>query len=546
MKVCVVQPAYSLNFAESDALFAWELAELDKCDETMDIIVLPEYSNVPSLAKTKEEMETSYEKYSKALLDKASETAKRCNATVFINCIYPHPTGLRNTTVAFSKNGEIAGTYSKQHLVPSEMNVYELDKDYTWEHSEPTILEVDGIRYGFLICYDFYFYEAFANIARYNPEVIIACAYQRSDTHEALEILAKFCAYNTNAYVVRSSVSLGADSPVGGCSMIVAPTGETLLNMKNEVGHGCAELDPKKRYLKAAGFGNPPATHHAYIEAGRRPWKYRPGGSAMVRHDEIMAYPRMCAHRGFNSIAPENSMPAFGAAIALGAEEIEFDLWMAKDGTIVSIHDPWLSRVSTGYDAVWKYTYPELLQYDFGIKHGEEFKGLKIPTFEDILKKFACHTVMNIHIKSMDDINPVPEEMLTEIIRLIDKYDCRKYSYFMSGNPAILGQLQRLAPDIVRCAGATNDPYEDLVTKAIQYDCKKIQLFEPHFKKNDPDYVEKMIKYAHDNNIVVNVFYADTYEDARHYLELGADTILTNDYQRVSAAADGIAKYLRR
>ena len=254
----------------------------------------------------------------------------------------------------------------------------------------------------------------------------------------------------------------------------------------------------------------------------------------------------MCAHRGFNTIAPENSMPAFGAAIALGAEEIEFDLWMAKDGTIVSSHDPWLSRVSTGYDAIWKYTYPELLQYDFGVKHGAEFTGLKVPTFEDILKKFACHTVMNIHIKSMDDVNPVPEEMLTEIIRLIDKYDCRKYSYFMSGNPAILGQLQQLAPDIVRCAGATNDPFEDLVDKAIKYDCKKIQLYQPHFKKNEPDYVAKTIKKAHDNNIVVNVFYADTVEEARHYLELGADTILTNDYQRVSAAADGFEKYLRR
>ena len=546
MKVCVVQPAYSLNFSESDALFAWELAELDKCDESMDIIVLPEYSNVPCLAKTKAEMEESYQKYIKALLDKASETAKRCTATVFVNCIYPHPTGLRNTTVAFSKDGSLAGTYSKQHLVPSEMDVYELDKDYTWEHSEPTILEIDGVRYGFLICYDFYFYEAFANIARYDPEVIIACAYQRSDSHDALEILARFCAYNTNAYVVRSSVSLGADSPVGGCSLIAAPDGKMLLNMKNEVGHACAEFDPHKRYLKAAGFGNPPATHHAYIEAGRRPWKYRPGGSAIVRHDEIMAYPRMCAHRGFNTIAPENSMPAFGAAVALGAEEIEFDLWMATDGTIVSCHDPRLDRVSTGSGYIWKYSYEELLQYDFGIKHGPEFAGLKVPTFEDILKKFACHTVMNIHIKSMDDINPVPEEMLTEIIRLIDKYDCRKYSYFMSGNPEILGQLQRLAPDIARCAGATNAPFEDLVDKAIKYECKKIQLYKPHFKKNEPDYIAKAIQKAHDNNVVVNVFYADDIEEARYYLELGADTILTNDYQRVSAAADGFEKYLRR
>jgi glycerophosphoryl diester phosphodiesterase len=237
-------------------------------------------------------------------------------------------------------------------------------------------------------------------------------------------------------------------------------------------------------------------------------------------------------------------MPAFGAAVALGAEEIEFDLWASSDGVIVSIHDPWLSRVSTGYDAVWKHTYEELLSYDFGIKYGEEFKGLKIPTFEDILKKFACHTVMNIHIKSMDDVNPIPEENIKEMIRLIDKYDCRKYSYFMSGNPAILEQLQRLAPDIARCAGATNDPFEDLVEKALKYDCKKIQLFQPHFAKNEPDYVKKAIDKAHENGIVVNVFYADTYEDAKHYLDLGADVILTNDYQRVACAADNHPKYL--
>ena len=52
-----------------------------------------------------------------------------------------------------------------------------------------------------------------------------------------------------------------------------------------------------------------------------------------------MPYPRVCAHRGFSTIAPENSMPAFGAAVAMGAEEIEFDLWYTKDGEIVSIFD---------------------------------------------------------------------------------------------------------------------------------------------------------------------------------------------------------------
>ncbi len=259
MKICTIQPPYSMDYSHADALFAWELAALDQCDDTMDVIVLPEYANVPAYAATKEEMLRCYEANSTALLEKAAATAKRCGATVFVNAITDAGSGLRNSTLAFSKNGELAGRYDKQHLVPSEMQVYELDKDYTYAYSAPTILEIDGVRYGFLICYDFYFYEGFSNLARFDPEVIIACAYMRSDSHDTLEMLTKFCAYNTNAYVVRSSVSLGENSPVGGCSMIAAPDGTVLVNLKNETGLACAEVDPHARHLKAAGFGNPPA-----------------------------------------------------------------------------------------------------------------------------------------------------------------------------------------------------------------------------------------------------------------------------------------------
>ena len=539
MKVCVVQPEYSFDYSKSDELFAAELKLFDDCDESMDIIVFPEYSNIPCLAKTKEAMEESYNKYGKPLLDKAAEAAKRCHATLFVNCIFPTESGLRNTTLAFDKTGNLAGRYFKQHLVPSEMNVYRLDKDYTFEPSEPTVIEIDGIRYGFLVCYDFYFYEAFSNIARYEPDIIIACSHQRSDTHDALEMMSKFCAYNTNAYVVRSSVSLGKDSPFGGCSMIVAPSGEVLANMKNGVGFATAELNPHKRHLKPAGFGNPPDVHHHYIEAGRRPWKYRPSGSAVVRFEDIMPYPRVCAHRGFNTIAPKNSMPAFGAAIALGADEIEFDLWSSKDGVIVSIHDASLDRVSDGEGYVWEHTYSELLQYDFGKRHGEEFKGLTIPTFEDILKKFACHTVMNIHVKSRDDENPLPEKTVAEIIRLIKKYDCEKHVYFMSGNPAVLLQLKEAAPEIVRCAGAGN-PNDDIIDKAIAAGAKKIQLFKPHFKHYSSDYVERMCERAHRLGIHVNMFYSDDADETVKFLETGVDTVLTNDYQRI---ADAVRKY---
>ena len=545
MKVCVIQPPYSLDFSRSDELFRWEMDALEKCDPSMDLIVLPEYSNAPALVSTKEELLISYEKYTETLLAKCAETAKRCEATLFVCCIYPTESGLRNTTIAFDRTGKEAGHYYKQHLVRSEMFGKELDKDYTWEFSEPTILDVDGVRYGFLICYDAYFYELFPNIARYNPDVIISCAHQRSDSHAALEIMTQFCAYNTNAYLIRSSVSLGEDSPNGGSSMIVTPEGKILGNLKSHPGMLCAEIDPHARYLKPAGFGNPPAPHHTYIDDGRRPWKYRPAGSAIVRHDEIMAYPRICAHRGWNSAAPENSLPAYGAAVALGAEEIEFDLWSTRDGVIVSCHDPKLDRVSTGTGHITEHTFAELRELDFGCKFSEKFTGLQIPTFEEILAKFSCHAVMNVHVKSMDSVNPLPQATVDEIVRLIYKYDCVKYCYIMSGNPAILAQFRDTAPEIARCAGA-GDWHQDIVDKAIAAGAKKIQLFKPHFKHYEADYMEKTIRRAHENGIVVNMFYSDDPEEARRYLEMGCDVILTNDYLRVAKAAEGMEKYLMR
>ena len=80
-------------------------------------------------------------------------------------------------------------------------------------------------------------------------------------------------------------------------------------------------------------------------------------------------------------------MPAFGAAVAMGAEEIEFDLWTTKDGVLVSCHDMVLDRVSNGTGNVYEHSYAELLELDFGAKHGVQFEGMRIPTLEEILKK---------------------------------------------------------------------------------------------------------------------------------------------------------------
>lgn len=526
MKACIIQAPYGTEFSDADKVFEKEIELLDSLDESIDIAVLPESCDAPAFTESAEERSVFFEKYNNTLLEKCSATAKRCNCLIFVSARSKHENGFRNTTFVFDRNGEIIGRYYKQHLTPRETKT--LDSGYSFDFSEPTVLTIEGIRFAFLTCYDFYFYDAISNIARQNVDIIIGCSHQRTDTHDALRTMSKYFAYNCNAYVLRASVSMGDDSPVGGTSLIAAPNGDILTEIESRVGIAAAEFDPKEKYFKPAGYNNPPSAHWQYVEKGRRPWKYRPAGSAIVRYDSIMDYPRVCAHRGFNTVLPENSLPAFGAAVALGAEEIEFDLWPTADGEIVSIHDPTLERVSDGSGKVYEKTYEELLCYDFGIKYGERFKGLKIPRFEDILKKLAGHTVMNIHIKTVPGVKGYDKKALGEIVRLIDKYDCRRHVYFMNGDDDVAREIKEFAPDIPLCLGAGNDKW-NIVDRAISIGCQKVQFHRNYMN-------EEMIKKAHENGIRCNVFWSDDPDEAVKFIKMGIDTVLTNDYLTVGEA----------
>ena len=500
----MLQPKYSFDENDIGKCFEGLLSLLEQCDESLDVIVLPEYSDVPADVKGKAGYYDAVVKYGGIILEKAKETAKRCSAIIFVNAGHQTVKGIRNTTYAINRDGEIIGRYFKAHPAPSEVKTdveggHELDVEYSYEYAPPYIIEVEGLRIGFLTCYDFYFYENFARIARENVDLIIGCSLQRTDTHEALSIINKFLCYQTNAYLIRASVSLGADSKVCGCSMVVSPKGEELLNLKNQVGLGICEINPKEKYYKAAGHLGALKSHYEYIEEGRRPWLYRNGGASVVPFESVMKYPRICAHRGFNTVAPENSLPAFGAAVALGAEEIEFDIWSTTDRVLVSSHDSSLERVSDGSGKIYEHTYEELLSLDFGFKRGEKFRGLKICTFEEILQKFAGRVIMNIHVKIWD-MN-FADTMMEEIVGLIRKYDCAKHVYFMTTNDAVIKNVMQYAPDISVCVGwnGNKEPLS-IVERAIALGAKKVQLFKPYFNQQSVD-------LAHEHGIFCNVFF---------------------------------------
>ena len=527
MKAYIIQPPYSRDLSCSDDYFNFKLEKLNECDETADIIVLPEYSDVPCATTNREETLFYHKKYIDTLLEACKETAKRCDALVFVNALYEINGNYRNTTYVFNRGGELCGTYFKKHLPPLEKEVLELDSAYTETFSEPYVLEIDGLRYGFMTCYDFYFYESFARLAREKVDIIIGCSLQRSDSHTAIETMCRFLAYNTNAYVIRSSVSFDENATICGASMIATPFGEVLVNMKGAFGMASAEFDPKEKLLKPAGFGNPDAPHYEYIEYGRKPWQYRPSGSGVIQNDKNLLYPRVCAHRGFSTVAPENSMPAFGAAIAMGADEIEFDLWPTADGEIVSCHDRTLDRVSDGVGLLTDKTLEELQKLDFGVNFGERFKGLRIVKFEDILEKFACRTIMNVHVKPLSYEDAYPEEAMQKIVSLIRKYDCASHVYFMLETDLQIKQFKAYAPDIAVCVGHLEARPYAIVDRAIELGCEKVQLYKPYFN-------DEMIEKAHANGIICNVFYSDEPDETVKFSNQKIDTILTNDYNLIS------------
>ena len=240
MKAYVVQPYYSVKEEDLEKCFAGMLGQLDKVGEDADIIVLPEYCDIPAACRGKAAFHGAISKYNAKIKEKAKELARRCHSIVFFNAADKTESGFRNTTYALDREGNVVYKYYKAHPAPSEVKTEqeggnEVDVSYSYEFREPDVCEIEGIRFGFMTCYDFYFYENFAPLARQNVDVIIGCSHQRTDTHDALSIINRFLSYHTNAYLVRASVSLGEDSPVCGSSSIIAPDGKVLVNMKSDI-----------------------------------------------------------------------------------------------------------------------------------------------------------------------------------------------------------------------------------------------------------------------------------------------------------------------
>lgn len=103
------------------------------------------------------------------------------------------------------------------------------------------------------------------------------------------------------------------------------------------------------------------------------------------RVHDIVNFSKSANHRGYNSIAPENTLPAFKLSAQKGFVCVETDIWACADGTFVCIHDNSVDRTSDGSGKVTEMTLEELKALDFGSWKSAEYTGTKIPTLAEFL-----------------------------------------------------------------------------------------------------------------------------------------------------------------
>ncbi len=110
--------------------------------------------------------------------------------------------------------------------------------------------------------------------------------------------------------------------------------------------------------------------------------------------------PFIWAHRGASLRAPENTLTAFELAADGGADGIECDVHLSRDGVPVVIHDETLERTTNGRGAVGARSLSELRRLDAGGWFGPEWAGEPIPTLEEVLSLAGSTLRVNIEIKS--------------------------------------------------------------------------------------------------------------------------------------------------
>jgi glycerophosphoryl diester phosphodiesterase len=249
-------------------------------------------------------------------------------------------------------------------------------------------------------------------------------------------------------------------------------------------------------------------------------------------HPYLAGAPLLVAHRGGASLAPENTLTAFIAAVERwGADMIELDAHVTRDGEVVVIHDPSVDRTTDGTGPVAEMTWAEVRELDAGARwrtpDGDApfaGKGIGIPRLSDLLERLP-DTRLNVDAKAPGVAGP-----LVDVVR----------SHGAEHRVLLAAEHERLRADALGRwngpVGATRRQIAGFMVLARlpwlaptpRADALQIPVRWPVAGRVRTILTAGVLREAHRRNVPVHVWTIDDPDEMEHLLEMGVDAVQTD------------------
>ena len=244
--------------------------------------------------------------------------------------------------------------------------------------------------------------------------------------------------------------------------------------------------------------------------------------------------PGILGHRGAAGVAPDNTLEAFRRGRDDGADMIECDIHVTRDGVPVLLHDPEVDRTTNGFGAVEQMDFADLQTLDAGYHficpetRSTSFRdrGVRVPSVREAFESFP-HAAFNIEIKASHP------DLVGNVLSLIRDFDREERTLLVAGADPIQAQIREgIARDGIRPAlGASLGDIVEIVVaakqaKAHSTDSMAIQV--PLDFGTERLVTPALIDHCHMHGVQVHVWTINSPESMRELLDMGVDGIVTD------------------
>lgn len=246
-----------------------------------------------------------------------------------------------------------------------------------------------------------------------------------------------------------------------------------------------------------------------------------------------VARPIVIGHRGSAGTRPENTLLSFEVALAEGAQILESDIHVTRDGVPVLLHDPGLERTTEGRGRAAERDWAELRRLDAGHRFEDDrgahpFRGheLRIPSLEEAFERFP-DARFNLEIKCGDPAG------IRATLDLVERYARADRTLLAAGEDPIMEALRAaLTERAVRPAvGASRGDILAAIASALGGDPMPpgvMALQIPATFGGRPLATRELVEHAHDHDVQVHVWTINELPEIEALLEVGVDGIVTD------------------